>query len=46
MVRFVEERNALRAAVEAAITNGGETTLGRVVDRYGTSYFDWLLRRA
>ena len=34
------------AAVEAAMTNGGETTLGRVVDKYSASYFNWLLQRA
>lgn len=36
----------LGTAVEAAMTNGGQTTLDRVVDRYGTSYRDWLLRKA
>jgi hypothetical protein len=34
------------AAVEAALTNGGQTTLDRIIDSYGENYRDWLLRRA
>jgi hypothetical protein len=33
-------------AVEAAMTNGGETTVDNVIARYGANYRDWLLRRA
>jgi hypothetical protein len=36
----------LGTAVEAAMTDGGQTTLGRIVDEYGRSYREWLLRRA
>jgi hypothetical protein len=36
----------LGTAVEAALTDGGQTTLGRIVDEYGRSYREWLLRRA
>jgi len=36
----------LGTAVEAAMTNGGQTTLDRVIDTYGGNYRDWLLRRA
>jgi hypothetical protein len=36
----------LGTAVEAALTNGGQTTLDRVIDTYGGNYRDWLLRRA
>jgi hypothetical protein len=36
----------LGTAVEAAVTNGGQTTLDRIVDTYGGNYRDWLLRRA
>ena len=36
----------VQSAVEAAMTNGGQTTLDRIVDSYGGSYRDWLLRRA
>ena len=38
-------QGVLGTAVEAALTNGGQTTLDRVVDSYGGSYRDWLLRR-
>jgi hypothetical protein len=36
----------LGTAVEAALTDGGQTTLGRIVDEYGRSYREWLLSRA
>jgi hypothetical protein len=36
----------LGTAVEAAMTDGGQTTLGRIVDEYGRSYREWLLSRA
>jgi hypothetical protein len=39
-------QGVLGTAVEAAMTNGGQTTLDRIVDGYGGSYRDWLLRRA
>jgi hypothetical protein len=39
-------QGVLGTAVEAALTDGGQTTLGRIVDEYGRSYREWLLRRA
>ena len=39
-------QGVLGTAVEAALTNGGQTTLDRIVDAYGGNYRDWLLRRA
>ena len=33
------------AAVQAAFTNGGETTVDRLADIYGKTYRNWLLRR-
>ena len=39
-------QGVLGTAVEAAMTNGGATTLDRIVDTYGGNYRDWLLRRA
>jgi hypothetical protein len=36
----------LGTAVEAAITNGGETTVDNVIGRYAANYRDWLLKRA
>lgn len=39
-------QGVLGTAVEAALTNGGQTTLDRVIGTYGGNYRDWLLRRA
>ena len=39
-------QGVLGTAVEAAMTNGGQTTLDRIVDSYGENYRNWLLRRA
>jgi hypothetical protein len=39
-------QGVLGTAVEAAMTNGGQTTLDRIVVTYGENYRDWLLRRA
>jgi hypothetical protein len=39
-------QGVLGTAVEAALTNGGQTTLDRIVVTYGENYRNWLLRRA
>jgi hypothetical protein len=39
-------QGVLGTAVEAALTNAGQTTLDRIVVTYGENYRNWLLRRA
>jgi hypothetical protein len=39
-------QGVLGTAVEAALTNGGQTTLDRIVVTYGENYRNWLLRRS
>ncbi|MEA2882259.1 MAG: hypothetical protein QOH32_1515 [Bradyrhizobium sp.] len=45
-VALLAGQGLLGTAVEAAVTNGGETTVDNVIARYGADYRDWLLRRA